>query len=61
MTYIKDLIHIPENIGQGDFVLRLAEGVTDPERTIQQYEVTPQLEKSFDEALKLVMWAEYPG
>lgn len=52
--YIKDLIKIPEHIGKGDFVLRLAEGVTDPEGTVKQYEVTPQLVKCFDQALKLV-------
>ena len=29
MTYIKDLIHIPDQVGRGDFVLRLSEGITD--------------------------------
>src|ERR1700756_2883229 len=52
--YIKDLIKIPEHVGKGDFVLRLAEGVTDPEGTVKQYEVTPQLVKCFDQALKLI-------
>jgi hypothetical protein len=52
--YIKDLIKIPEHVGKGDFVLRLAEGVTDPERTVNHYQVTPQLVKCFDQALKLV-------
>src|ERR1700733_47901 len=52
--YIKDLIKIPEHVGKGDFVLRLAEGVTDPEGTVKQYEGTPQLVKCFDQALKLV-------
>ncbi|MFT4177042.1 MAG: hypothetical protein QM627_10350 [Luteolibacter sp.] len=31
MTYIKDLIEIPDHIGRGDFVLRLSEGITDHE------------------------------
>ena|GEM_PF-1313421 len=57
MTYIKDLISIPEHVGKGDFVLRLAEGVTDPEGTVKHYQVTPQLVKCFDEALKLVKGA----
>lgn len=57
MTYIKELIQIPENIGKGDFVLRLAEGVTDPEGTVRHYQVTPQLVKCFDQALKLVKGA----
>ena len=54
MTYIKDLIEIPERIGRGDFVLRLSEGVTDPKGTVDHYQVTPQLVKCFDEALGLV-------
>ena len=57
MTYIKDLISIPEHVGKGDFVLCLAEGVTDPEGTVKHYQVTPQLVKCFDEALKLVKGA----
>ena len=55
--YIKDLIKIPEHVGKGDFVLRLAEGVTDPEGTVKHYQVTPQLAKCFDQALKFVKGA----
>lgn len=54
MTYIKDLINIPDHIGRGDFVLRLSEGVTDPEGTVKHYQVTPQLVDCFDQALSLV-------
>lgn len=54
MTYIKDLIEIPESVGGGDFVLRLSEGITDPEGTVKHYKVTPQLVGCFDEALNLV-------
>ncbi len=54
MTYIKDLINIPDHVGRGDFVLRLSEGVTDPEGTVKHYQVTPQLVTCFDEALSLV-------
>ena len=53
-TYIKDLIDIPDHVGRGDFVLRLSEGITDPEGTVKHYQVTPQLVKCFDEALNLV-------
>jgi hypothetical protein len=52
--YIKDLIQLPEQVNRGDFVLRLSEGITDPEATVGQYVVTPQLEKCFDEALTLI-------
>jgi len=54
MTYIKDLIEIPDHIGRGDFVLRLSEGITDPEGTVKHYQVTPQLVECFDQALNLV-------
>jgi hypothetical protein len=54
MTYIKDLIHIPDHVGRGDFVLRLSEGITDPEGTVKHYQVTPQLVKCFDDALNLM-------
>lgn len=54
MTYIKDLIHIPDHVGRGDFVLRLSEGITDPEGTVKHYQVTPQLVDCFDQALNQV-------
>jgi hypothetical protein len=57
MTYLKDLIEIPDHVGRGDFVLRLSEGVTDPAGTVKHYQVTPQLEKCFDEALGLIKGA----
>ena len=56
-TYIKDLLHLPEQVNRGDFVLRLAEGITDPEKTVADYVVTPQLEACFDQALSLIKGA----
>ena len=53
-TYIRDLIELPDRVRRGDFVLRLTEGVTKPEETIDNYVVTPQLVDSFDEALGLI-------
>ena len=52
---IKELISIPESVRKGDFVLRLTEGVDKDhaDRTIADYEVTPQLAKCFGEALAL--------
>ena len=41
MTLIKDLIAIPERVHQGDFVLQLSKGVTEPEQTLRDYVVTP--------------------
>ena len=43
--FIKDLIQLPEQVNRGDFVLRLAEGVSHPEETVASYVVTPQLER----------------
>lgn len=54
MTYIKDLIEIPDTVQQGDFVLRLTEGITDPAATVKHYQVTPNLASCFEEALDLV-------
>jgi hypothetical protein len=54
MTYIKDLINLPDRVYRGDFVLKLTEGVTRPEETVDSYVVTPQLVRCFDEALSLI-------
>ncbi len=54
MTYIKDLIELPDRVRRGDFVLRLTEGVTRPKETVDNYEPTPQLVAAFDEALGLI-------
>lgn len=51
MTHLKDLIHIPEQVNRGDFVLNLAEGVQNPEQTVKNYVVTEQLADAFDDAL----------
>ena len=47
MPLIHDLIHIPEQIHRDDFVLRLAEGVTNPAETLRAYVVTPQFAGAF--------------
>lgn len=51
-----DVFQIPEAVHQGDFVLRLTEGLQADRRkqTLQQYVVTPQLVECFDQALGLV-------
>lgn len=54
MTFIKELIQIPEVVHRGDFVLKLTEGVTKPEQTVRDYVVTDQLELCFDDALKFI-------
>ena len=50
---ISELIELPERVRKGDFVLNLSKGVTEPEKTLEQYVVTPQLVACFDDALGL--------
>jgi hypothetical protein len=56
---LRDLIDIPQRVFQGDFVLRLAEGVSDAQaaETVQSYVVTPQLASAFDTALGFIQRA----
>jgi len=56
-TYIKDLIAIPERVHGGDFVLKLTEGVGNPESTLGDYLVTDQLRDCFDAALDFIKGA----
>ena len=48
MPFLRDLIAIPERVHQGDFVLQLSKGVTEPEQTLRDYVVTPQLVDAFN-------------
>ena len=54
MTLIKDLIDIPERVQKGDFVLRLAEDISHPERILDNYVLTPELQKCYDAALSFI-------
>ena len=54
MTLISDIFDIPTQVHQGDFVLRLSEGVQRPAETLRTYVVTPQLAICFDQALQLI-------
>ena len=51
---ISDLIDLPERVRKGDFVLNLSKGVTEPDKTLEQYVVTPQLVACFDDALSFI-------
>jgi hypothetical protein len=54
MTLIRELISIPERVHQGDFVLKLSEGVRSADATLANYVVTPQLATAFDNALDFI-------
>jgi chromosomal replication initiation ATPase DnaA len=61
MKLLKDLISIPERVHQGDFVLQLSKGVTEPEQTLRDYVVTPQLVDAFTNALGFIQQAVQTG
>jgi hypothetical protein len=61
MPLLKDLIAIPERVHQGDFVLQLTKGVTEPEQTLRDYVVTPQLVDAFSNALGFIQQAVQTG
>ncbi len=51
---VKDLLKVPKQIHEGDFVLKLSEGISNPRSTAETYVVTPMLADAFDSALRLV-------
>ncbi|MEY3172252.1 MAG: hypothetical protein RLZZ436_165, partial [Planctomycetota bacterium] len=51
---ISDILDLPDKVRKGDFVLNLSKGVTEPEKTLEQYVVTPQLVTCFDDALGFI-------
>src|SRR5436309_13835280 len=51
---IGQLLDLPAQVFQGDFVLKLSEGVTRPDETLEHYVVTPQLAECFDQALTFI-------
>lgn len=61
MTLIRELIQIPERVHQGDFVLKLSEGVTHADQTLRDYVVTPQLAEAFKNALGFIQQAVQSG
>jgi hypothetical protein len=61
MPLLKDLISIPERVHQGDFVLQLSKGVTEPTQTLRDYVVTPQLVDAFGNALGFIQQAVQTG
>jgi hypothetical protein len=51
---ISELLILPDKVRKGDFVLNLSKGVTEPEKTLDEYVVTPQLVACFDDALGFI-------
>jgi hypothetical protein len=63
MTLIREPIQIPTEVSDGDFVLKLTQGVdaSHAEQTVRDYEVTSQLAGAFDTALALISSAVESG
>lgn len=45
---LREFIDIPEGMSDSDFVLKLAEGVTDAESTLRDYVITEDLVANFE-------------
>jgi hypothetical protein len=58
---LRDAIHIPTEVHQGDLVFRLADAVADATATLDHYVVTTQLLESFQEAVGVVRSAVDEG
>ena len=54
---ISELLDLPERVRKGDFVLNLAKGVNEPQKTLERYVVTPQLVECFNDSLSLIKTA----
>ena len=54
MTSIRELLDLPNDVRKGDFVLGLTEGISQPEKTVRDYAITPSLVHAFDRALSIV-------
>ena len=53
-TFLSQLFYLPRQVRQGDFVLKLTDGVRNPEATLRDYVVTERLAKAFDEAIGMI-------
>ncbi|MFI7545659.1 hypothetical protein [Actinoplanes sp. NPDC049599] len=54
MPLLREVIEIPERTSTSDFVLHLADSVSDVDATLKEYVVTERLLGNFDEALGLI-------
>jgi hypothetical protein len=60
---LREFIEIPEasTISDSDFVLKLADGISDIETTLKEYVIPPRLVDNFDQALSLISTALASG
>ena len=54
MTLIHDLLALPAAVRKGDFVQDLTGGISHPERTVDDYAITPKILQTFEQALSII-------
>lgn len=57
MSLLQDLLKLPREIRNADFVVRIAEGVAHPDTLLDRYAVTSDIHDAFKEALELAQEA----
>ena len=60
-TRIHDLLDLPEAVRKGDFVQDLTGGISNPERTVRDYAITPKIVQTFEHALSIISSALRDG
>ena len=53
-TRIHDLLDLPQSVRKGDFVQDLTGGIAQPERTVNDYAITPKITQTFEHALSII-------
>lgn len=54
MPLVHDLLKLPDAVRKGDFVQGLSDGIENPEKTVDDYAITPKIVQTFDHALSIV-------
>lgn len=53
-TRIHDLLDLPQSVRKGDFVQDLTGGIAQPDRTVNDYAITPKITQTFEHALSII-------
>lgn len=53
-TRVHDLLELPVAVRRGDFVQDLTGGISNPERTVKDYAITPKIVQTFEHALSII-------
>jgi hypothetical protein len=53
MSQLRDILDLPTEVKKSDFVIRLTEGIGDPDKLVASYAMTGELVNAYDKALTL--------